>query len=282
MNLSSTITLNNGIKMPRLGLGVYKSAEKTKQAILWALEAGYRMIDTAAFYGNEREVGEAVRESGIPREEIFITSKLWNDAQLEDRQTEAVEQSLERLGLGYIDLYLIHWPIPGKFATTWGVLEGFYAAGAVKAIGVSNFLEKHLKELEASSDITPAVDQLELSPFGSRPRLREYMKERGIVAEAWAPLSRGRYFDNRVISKISAETGKTPAQVILRWDLQSDIVTIPKSVTCERIIQNADIFDFELTDGQMAAIDSLNEEIYSHDPNDLEFLMGGTYGVHKA
>lgn len=279
MNIKSTVTLNNGVKMPRFGLGVYKSADKTKQAILWALEAGYRLIDTAAFYGNEREVGEAIRESGIDRSEIFVTSKLWNDAQLEDRQIEAVEKSIELLGLDYIDLYLVHWPIDDKYIETWSVLEGFYKAGALRSIGVSNFLESHLEALRAESEITPAVDQLELSPFGSRRNLREYLKQNGIVAEAWAPLSRGKYFDHPTISKIAKETGKTPAQVILRWDIQSDIVTIPKSVTKERIIQNADVFDFELSDKQMAEINALDKEEYSHDPNNLSFLTGDSYGI---
>lgn len=271
MDISSRIKLNNGVMMPRLGLGVYKSGENTKQAVLDALEAGYRLIDTAAFYGNEREVGEAIRESGIKREEIFVTTKIWNNYQREHRQIEAFNKSMEALGLDYIDLYLIHWPVKECIAETWSVLEGFYKANLIKSIGVSNFLQQHLEEIEKTSDITPSVNQLQLSPFGSRPELREYMTKKGIVAEAWSPLARGAYFDHEIIKSIAQKHLKTPAQVMLRWDIQSDIVTIPKSTHKDRIIGNADIFDFELTNEEMAALDSLNEESYSHDPDNIDF-----------
>ncbi len=271
MDISSRIKLNNGVMMPRLGLGVYKSGENTKQAVLNALEAGYRLIDTAAMYGNEKEVGEAIRESGIKREEIFVTTKIWNNYQREHRQIEAFNKSMEALGLDYIDLYLIHRPVPECIAETWSVLEGFYKANLIRSIGVSNFLQHHLEELERVSDVMPSVNQLQLSPFGSRPELREYMKKKGIVAEAWSPLARGAYFDNEVIKCIAEKHSKTPAQVMLRWDLQSDIVTIPKSTHKERIISNADIFDFELTNDEMVVLNSLNKESYSHDPDNIDF-----------
>ncbi len=271
MDISSRIKLNNGVMMPRFGLGVYKSGDNTKQAVLNALEAGYRLIDTAAFYGNEKEVGEAIRESGIAREEIFITTKIWNNHQREHRQIEAFDRSLEALGLEYIDLYLVHWPVKECITETWSVLEGLYKAGLIKSIGVSNFLQHHLEEIEENCDVMPAVNQLQLSPFGSRPALREYMNEKGIVAEAWSPLARGKYFDNEVIKSIADKHSKTSAQVMLRWDIQSNIVTIPKSTHKDRIISNADIFDFNLTDDEMSALDGLNAEIYSHDPDNIDF-----------
>lgn len=271
MSIQSTVQLNNGVKMPRFGLGVYKSADETASAVKWALKAGYRHIDTATFYGNERYVGQAIRESGIPRKEIFVTTKLWNNMQRENRQREALEYSLKELNLGYIDLYLIHWPVPGKFKATWKLFEQFYEEGMVRAIGVSNFLEHHLDELLTDANIVPAVNQFECHPYNTRESLRKYCKEKGIVCEAWSPLARGKLINEATIQKIADKYGKTVAQIILRWDYQSDIVTIPKSVKQSRIIENSQIFDFALAKEEIQTINGLNKNLISEDPDNFNF-----------
>ena len=271
MGLQDTVTLNNGVKMPRLGLGVYKSGEGTGQAVKWALEAGYRMVDTAAYYGNEAQVGRAVRESGIPREEVFVTTKMWNNEQRDNNQLHAFEESLKKLDLGYIDLYLIHWPVPGKFCDTWKYMEDFLASGKVKAIGVSNFLVHHLEELAAVSKTVPAVDQFECHPFLTREDLREYNKAHGIQSEAWSPLGRGIILESRSIQEIAKAHHKTPAQITLRWDYQNGIVTIPKSVDRSRIKENASIFDFTLNDDEMEVISDLDKGVPHEDPDNFNF-----------
>lgn len=260
-HIQSCALLNNGVKMPWLGLGVYKSKEggEVEHAVKTALKIGYRSIDTASFYENERGVGQAIKESGIPRQEIFVTTKVWNDQQGYDSTLRAFEESRKKLGLEYIDLYLIHWPIPGKFKETWKALEKLYRDGLVRAIGVSNFQIHHLEDLLNDCEIKPAVNQVEFHPYLTQKQLLAFCKEHDIQMEAWAPLMRGKVLDEPVIQTIAAKYGKTPAQVVLRWDLQHGVITIPKSVREERIKENSEIFDFQLTAEEMKQIDSLNK-----------------------
>lgn len=259
-NLRDTITLNNGVEMPGFGLGVYKVEEEIAvEAVKTALKNGYRGIDTASYYKNEKGVGKGIKESGIPREEIFVTTKVWNDEQGYENTLKAFEQSLDRLGLDYLDLYLIHWPVKGKFKETWRAMEKLYEEGSVRAIGVSNFHVHHLKDLMKDSNIKPAVNQVELHPHLTQFDLRKFCQEQNIQIEAWSPLKKGRIFDEPVLKEIADKYGKTPAQVILRWDIQHQIITIPKSTKEERIIENADVFDFSLTAEEMKRIDQLNK-----------------------
>lgn len=269
--LQSTVTLNNGVSMPIIGLGVYETREDTIPAVQSALKCGYRLIDTASFYENEREVGVAVRTSGIPRSEIFVTTKLWNDAQREGRQRESFEDSLQALELEYVDLYLIHWPVPEKIHETWKVIERLYEEKLVRAIGVSNFLSHHLEQLSVKGNIAPMVDQFECNPYLTRKELRRYCKEHNIIPEAWSPLGRGEALEDPVLKELSKKYNKSVAQVILRYDVQNGIVTIPKSVKEERICQNADIFDFELLPEDIEMIDSLNRNLMHGDPDDVNF-----------
>lgn len=270
-NLLSTVTLNNGVSMPIFGLGVYKSEQDTVPAVQSALECGYRLIDTASFYQNEQEVGMAVRTSGIPREEIFLTTKLWNDDQRAGKQRRAFEDSLQTLGLEYVDLYLVHWPIPGKIHETWNVLEQLYEEKLVRAIGVSNFLPHHLEELSVKGNVAPAVDQFECNPYLTRKELRNYCNEHHIVPEAWSPLGRGEALKDPVLIELSQKYNKSVAQIILRYDVQNGIVTIPKSVRAERIRENADIFDFELSPQDIEKIDRLNRNRMHGDPDSVDF-----------
>ncbi len=269
--LQSTVTLNNGVSMPIIGLGVYETGEDTIPAVQTALKCGYRLIDTASFYENEREVGVAVRTSGIPRSEIFVTTKLWNDAQREGRQRETFEDSLRALELEYVDLYLIHWPVPEKIHETWKVLEQLYEEKLVRAIGVSNFLSHHLEQLSVKGNIAPMVDQFECNPYLTRKELRRYCKEHHIIPEAWSPLGRGEALEDTVLKELSKKYNKSVAQVILRYDVQNGIVTIPKSVKEERICQNADIFDFELLPEDIEMIDTLNRDRMHGDPDHVDF-----------
>lgn len=272
MVLDQSLILNNGIKMPVLGLGVYKSAESTKEAVLAALEAGYRHIDTAAYYFNEKEVGEAIRESGIPREEIFVTTKLWNDDQRTGCQKEAFEKSMENLQLEYLDLYLLHWPVGECYVKSWHILEGLKEEGRVKSIGVSNFHMNHLMDLMAHSKTVPAVNQIECHPYLSQKPLRSFCNKLGIQVTAWAPLGRARVFEDPVIRELALVYGKTPAQIILRWEIQSNMIVIPKSVHKERIISNSEIFDFELMAEDMAKMDRLNkDERFGPNPDTFDF-----------
>lgn len=271
MGLEEKVALNNGVMMPRFGLGVYKSGEATYQAVLAALKEGYRLIDTAAYYNNEVQVGKAVRDSGIPREEIFVTTKMWNNDQRDDRQEDAFHESLNRLKIGYIDLYLIHWPVPGKFTETWKYMEDFLASGKVRAIGVSNFLAHHLEELAASSKTIPAVNQFECHPFLTRESLRNYCAGLKIQPEAWSPLGRGAVLESRTIQEIARRRKKTSAQITLRWDYQNGIVTIPKSINKSRIAENARIFDFSLSDDEMESISDLDTGLAKHDPDNFSF-----------
>ena len=263
MSLGKRLTLNNGVKMPQFGLGVFQSKQgpEVENAVRAAIDFGYRHIDTAAIYGNEEGTGKAVRDSGIARENMFITTKVWNSAQREGKVREAFEESLRKLDLGYIDLYLIHWAVPGKYVDTWLELEKLYAEGKVKAIGVSNFYEPHFEDVLAAGDLVPTVNQVERHPHLRLSGLHSYLKEKGCYIEAWSPLAQARedLFGEQVLQNIAEEHGKTVAQVILRWHWQHEIVIIPKSVKEHRIQENASIFDFELSAAEMAAIDGLDQ-----------------------
>jgi methylglyoxal/glyoxal reductase len=261
MDLSSTVALNNGVRMPWVGLGVFKTAPgpETENAVRWALEIGYRHVDTAAYYRNEEDVGRALRASRIPREKVFITTKVWNSDQGSASTLAAFDRSRSLLGVDVVDLYLVHWPVPGKFLDTWKALEKLLGEGKVRAIGVSNFLVHHLEELRLASSVTPAVNQVEFHPFLQQNDLLAYDAKTGIRHEAWAPLMRARSLDAPAIADIAARHGRTPAQVVLRWDLQRGVVTIPKSVHRERILENSRIFDFELDDADMARIAALDQ-----------------------
>lgn len=269
MDIASTVTLNNGVLMPRLGLGVWqaKAGDEVRSAVGWALEAGYRHIDTASVYGNEHDVGVALRESGLPREEIFITTKLWNRDQGYARAGKAVDASLRDLDLDFVDLYLMHWPVKGLRLESWRAMEEALTAGKARAIGVSNFLQRHLDELLAKASVVPAVDQVEFTPFLHQRELLAHCKELGIQLEAYSPLTRGRRLRDPALAAVAKRHGVSPAQVLIRWALQHDLVVIPKSVTRERIVQNADVFGFAMDETEMAALDALNEDVhYAWDP----------------
>lgn len=265
ISIDSTTTLKNGVEMPRFGLGVYKSeaGEEVETAVKTAIQAGYRMIDTASFYKNEESVGKAIAESGMERERLFITTKVWNDEQGYDETLEAYERSRSKLGLDVIDLYLIHWPVTETFEDTWRALEALYEEGKVRAIGVSNFHQQHIEALMQICKVEPMVNQVELHPWLSQKDLHHYCRTKKIQIEAWSPLARGKKFGDPFLKEISRRHGKTEAQVILRWMLQKEIVTIPKSVTVSRIQENADVYDFELSAEEISAIDQLdaNERI---------------------
>lgn len=267
-----TVILNNGVEMPVFGLGVYEAGKSTFSAVKYAIEKGYRMIDTASFYFNEKEVGEAVRASGIARKDIFVTTKVWNDAQTEGRQRESFEESLKKLGMDYVDLYLVHWPVKGKMQETWKVLETLYEEKLVRAIGVSNFMERHLEELSVKGNIAPAVDQFACHPYLTRKSLRDYCREHGIVSEAWSPLGRGSVLQEPVLLTLAEKYGKTPAQIVLRFDVQNEIVTIPKSSRPERIVENFDVFDFSLTEEEIAQIEQLNRNEMHGVPDGVDFF----------
>jgi diketogulonate reductase-like aldo/keto reductase len=258
------IILNNGVEMPQLGFGVWQVADdEAERAVSTALEAGYRSIDTAAIYGNEEGTGRAIASSGLPREELFVTTKLWNADQGHDSTLRAFDTSLKKLGLEYVDLYLIHWPMPdrGKFVDTYKAFEKLYEEGRAKAIGVSNFLPEHLTTLLGETSVVPAVNQIELHPQLQQQTAREVHAEHGIATEAWSPLGSGKgLLDVPAIVAIARKHGRTPAQVVLRWHLQLGNVVIPKSVTPSRIKENIDVFDFSLDEEDLGAISALNED----------------------
>jgi 2,5-diketo-D-gluconate reductase A len=258
-----TITLNNGVVMPQLGFGVFQVPDaETTDAVTAALNAGYRSIDTAAAYRNEKGVGIALAESGIKREELFVTTKLQNPDQGYDSTLRAFDHSLGQLGLDVVDLYLIHWPRPAKdqYLDTWRAFEKLYADGRVRAIGVSNFQPEHLRRLFDNSEIVPAVNQIELHPFLVQEELRAFDAKHGIATEAWSPLAKGgELLSNPAVTGIAQRLERTPAQVVLRWHIQLGNVVIPKSVTPARIVQNIDVFDFELTDADIAALTALDK-----------------------
>jgi diketogulonate reductase-like aldo/keto reductase len=257
------VILNNGVEIPQLGFGVWRiPSEETKKAVLAALDAGYRHIDTAKLYDNEEGVGDAVRESGLDRDSVFLTTKVWNSDQGYDGTLRAFDASMGRLGFDVLDLYLIHWPLPGKglAADTWRAMEKLYHEGRIRAIGVSNFHPHHLRALIDHADVVPTVNQVELHPYLQQDELRAANTELGVATEAWAPLARGgELLADPVITHLADKHGRTPAQVVLRWHVQLDTIVIPKSVTPSRIAENFDIFDFELDDEDMAAVAGLDK-----------------------
>ncbi|WP_434748852.1 aldo/keto reductase [Paenibacillus amylolyticus] len=277
-HLQSTTTLHNGVHMPWFGLGVFKVEEGSEliEAIKSAIKHGYRSIDTAAIYGNEAGVGqaiaEALQENNLKREDLFITSKVWN-ADLGYAETlAAFDTTMNKLGLHVLDLYLIHWPKAGKYKGAWKAMEELYAAGRIRAIGVSNFQIHHLQDLMQDAQVKPMINQVEYHPRLTQEDLKSFCKQLGIQLEAWSPLMQGELLDNTVLTEIATSKNKSVAQVILRWDLQNGVVTIPKSTKEHRIIENADIFDFELSTEEMDRINSLNENVrVGPDPDNFDF-----------
>jgi diketogulonate reductase-like aldo/keto reductase len=272
LHLRSTVRLNNGVEIPRFGIGVFRSprGEETRNAVAHALAAGYRHVDTARSYNNERDVGAAIRDSGIPRSEIFVTTKLWNDDQGYDSTLRACERSLKELGLDYVDLYLEHWPVPGRRLDSWRAMEKLLADGKCRAIGVSNFMRRHLEELLQHAKVVPAVNQVELNPFLNQEEVRRYCEARGIVVEAYSPLTKGYRLGHSLLGRIAGRYGKTPAQVLIRWCLQHGLVVIPKSIREERIRENANVFDFQISEEDMRILDGLDEDLHTGwDPTDV-------------
>lgn len=274
VDIRAAVTLNNGVTMPWLGLGAFgfENGGDVERVINTAFETGYRSIDTASIYGNERGVGTAIRTSGIARDEIFLTTKVWNEDQRRQRTRAAFEESLERLHTDYVDLYLVHWPVEGCFRQTWSELEDIYRSGRARAIGVSNFLPQHLDELLADCRICPSVNQVELHPWLVQPELREYCRSRGIQLEAWSPLMQGQVGDADVIVRLAAKHHRTPAQIVLRWHLQHEVVVIPRSGNPGRIVENAQLFDFELSTDDMRELDALDKgRRLGPSPEDFDF-----------
>ncbi|MCG7315928.1 aldo/keto reductase [Brevibacillus laterosporus] len=277
-NLQATTTLHNGTKMPWFGIGVFKVEEGSElvSAVKSAIKHGYRSIDTAAIYGNETSVGQAIhegiQETNLPREDLFVTSKVWNADLGYEATLAAFETSLDKLGLEYLDLYLIHWPVKGKYKEAWRALEKLYKDGRVKAIGVSNFQIHHLQDLMEEAEIKPMINQVEFHPYLTQKELITFCRAHDIQMEAWSPLMQGQLLDNPVLQEIADKHGKTVAQVILRWDLQHGVITIPKSTKELRIVENASVFDFELTKEEMDRIDALNQNHrVGPDPDNFDF-----------
>ncbi len=272
LTLGSHVTLHDGNTMPVLGLGMWQagSGKQTRKAVATALEIGYRLFDTAKLYGNESDLGTAIRESGIPREEIFVMTKLWNNDQGYESGLRAFEKSRRELGLDYVDLYLIHWPVPGLRQESWKALLKIRDEGLARSIGVSNYTIRHLEELLRATPAPPAVNQVEFHPFLYQKELLEFCVSKKIQLEAYSPLTRGHRLDHPVISQIAARHGRTPAQVLIRWSLQHGLVVIPKSIRPERIRENAAVFDFQLSPDDMKRLDSLDESSHvAWDPEDL-------------
>lgn len=273
-NLQGYVELSNKVKMPYFGLGVFlmKDGQEVIDAVMHALEAGYIHIDTAALYNNEIGVGEAIRNSSVHRKDIFVTSKVWNSDQGYDSTLKAFDKSLEKLGFDYLDLYLVHWPVKGKYKSTWKAIEELYKQGRVKSIGVSNFLQHHLEDLIDSAEIIPMVNQVEFHPYLVQQDLIDFCVKYKIQFEAWSPLMQGKMLSDKLINKLALKYEKTAAQIILRWNLQKGVVTIPKSSKQERIISNSQIFDFKISLDDMKLIDGLDKaERIGADPNNFNF-----------
>jgi diketogulonate reductase-like aldo/keto reductase len=271
LNIASTTRLNSGVEMPLLGLGVYQTPQgkATEEAVRFALDIGYRHIDTAALYGHEEDVGRGVRSSGLPREQVFVTTKLWNSDHGYESAIDACGQSLGTLGLEYIDLYLIHWPVPGLRDESWRALIELKKRGLCRSIGVSNYTVRHLEELLEKSGVVPDVNQVEFNPFLYQKELLEYCRGKKIQLEAYSPLTRGQKLRDRTVVEVARSHSKSAAQVMIRWSLQHGLVVIPKSSKKERIRENSDVFDFELSAAEMARLDSLGESLRTDwDPTD--------------
>ncbi len=263
LNIQSTVKLNNDVRMPILGLGVYQSppGRVTRNAVNFALRVGYRHVDTARIYGNEADVGEAVRESGVPRGDLFIATKLWNSDQGYDSTLRACEASLKRLGLDYLDLYVLHFPVTDVRKESWRAMEALLKKGRCRAIGVSNFTLRHLEELIEESHVIPFVNQIEFHPFLYQKELLKYCQRKGIQVEAYSPLARGERLKHPRITSLATKYSKTPAQLMIRWGIQHGLVVIPKSTREERIRENSQVFDFDISDDDMRSLDSLNEDL---------------------
>jgi 2,5-diketo-D-gluconate reductase A len=276
MNTVPDIRLNNGVQIPQLGFGVFQiEPEETAEAVRRALEVGYRHIDTAEMYGNEKEVGRAVRESGIPRAELFVTSKLNNGFHAPDDALRAFGQSLDDLGFDYLDLFLVHWPLPkvGDFVETWRAMEEIYNSGRARAVGVSNFQPHHLRRLLESTTVVPAVNQIEVHPYLVQDAVRAFDAEHGIATEAWSPIAQGKVLDDPVIARIAGNRDRTPAQVTLRWHVQRGDIVFPKSVTASRVEENFALFDCELSADEMTDITLLNrDERTGPDPDTFNYV----------
>jgi len=273
-SIKDCTVLNNNVEMPWLGLGVFKMKEgdETENAICAALDYGYRSIDTAAIYRNEEGVGRAIKNSGIHKDELFITTKIWNSNQGYETTLKAFDESRRKLQLDVIDLYLIHWPVKGKYTETWKALEKLYTDGSVRAIGLSNFLVHHIQDILEICEIPPMVDQVEFHPQLRQPELHRFCVEHQIQLEAWAPLGQSRSLQNPAVVEIAEKHGKTPAQILIRWDLQLEVVTIPKSSKPERILENCQVFDFSLDSSDMERIGRLDENLrFSDDPDTFDF-----------
>ncbi|OQD44208.1 glyoxal reductase [Croceivirga radicis] len=273
-NLQGTFTLHNGVKMPYFGLGVYLSEDGTEviNAVKWALDAGYRHIDTASIYKNEEGVGQAIKESKVAREDIFVVSKVWNADQGYESTIKAFNDSLERLQLEYLDLYLIHWPVKGKYKETWKALEQLYREKKIRAIGVSNFLQHHLEDLLSTAEIVPMVNQMEFHPYLVQQELLDFCRKHQIQYEAWSPMMQGKIFELDAFKELAKKYNKSIAQIVLRWDLQKGVVTIPKSSKKDRIVANAALFDFELSAEDMALLDAMDKQHrFGPDPDNFDF-----------
>jgi len=271
LTITSTKELNSGQEIPMLGLGVYQTpaGRITQEAVKFALKTGYRHIDTATIYGNEEDVGRGVRDSGVPREHVFVTTKLWNSDHGYDAALKACDRSLRRLGLGYIDLYLIHWPVTELRGETWRALIELQRRGSCRAIGVSNYTVRHLQELLDGSEVTPAVNQVEFNPFLYQEELLKFCNGKGIQLEAYSPLTRGHKLSHPTVLDVAKKHSKSPAQIMIRWSLQHGLVVIPKSARPERIKENSEVFDFNISPADMSRLDSLSEDLRTDwDPTD--------------
>jgi len=273
-DLKGTFELHNGVHMPYFGLGTYQADndQEVIDAVQYALDFGYRHIDTASVYGNEEGVGKGIKESSVAREDIFVVSKVWNAEQGYESTLKAFEASLKRLNLEYLDLYLVHWPVPRTYKETWRALEKLYKEKRIRAIGVSNFMQHHLEDVLQNAEVVPMVNQMEFHPYVVQQHLLDFCASKGIQYEAWSPFMQGKLFTLDICAQLAEKYSKSPAQIILRWNLQKGVVTIPKSSKSERIAANADIFDFELSQEDISHLDKLdrNERI-GPDPDNFEF-----------
>lgn len=273
-DIKTTVKLNNGVEIPWFGLGVWQveEGEDATKSVTAAINAGYVLIDTAAAYKNEESVGKAIRESGVSRDQLFVTSKLWNGDQGYESTLAAFDDTMNKLGLDVLDLYLIHWPVKGKYKDSWRAMEKLYKEGRIRAIGVSNFQPHHLDDLLADAEVVPAVNQVEFHPLLTQNELLDYCAQKGIQVEAWSPLARGKLFDNETVKAIGEKYGKSPAQVLLRWVLDKGVIVLTRSVKEERIVDNANIFDFQLTTDEIDQLNALNKnERTGPDPDNFNF-----------